>query len=33
MAGDYQQLREVARKKGDFVGFAAGIIHGLPVMK
>jgi hypothetical protein len=33
MAGDYQQLREVARKKGDFVGFAAGVIHGLPVMK
>jgi hypothetical protein len=27
MAGDYQQLREVARKKGDFVGFAAGMIH------
>jgi len=33
MAGDYRQLREVARKKGDFVGFAAGIIHGSPVMK
>jgi len=27
MAGDYRQLREVARKKGDFVGFAAGMIH------
>jgi hypothetical protein len=30
MAGDYQQLRDVARKKGDFLGFAAGILHGLP---
>ena len=30
LAGDYQQLREVARKKGDFLGFAAGILHGLP---
>ena len=33
MAGDYRQLREVARKKGDFVGFAAGILHGSPVLK
>ena len=32
MAGDYRQLRDVARKKGDFVGFAAGIIHGLPAL-
>ena len=30
MAGDYQQLRDVARKNGDFLGFAAGILHGLP---
>jgi hypothetical protein len=30
MAGDYRQLRDVARKKGDFLGFAAGILHGLP---
>jgi hypothetical protein len=28
LAGDYQQLREIARRKGDVVGFAAGIMHG-----
>ena len=27
MAGDYQRLREVARKARDLLGFAAGLIH------
>jgi hypothetical protein len=27
MAGDFQRLRDVARKEGDVLGFTAGIIH------
>src|SRR5438132_6285951 len=30
MAGDYEQLRDVARKTGDLLGFAAGILQGEP---
>lgn len=28
IAGDYEQLRSVARRQGDLLGFAAGIIQG-----